>query len=201
LEKEKRPQKKAEQEFHHLLVSQYNMVPAFEQEIMRQIKQKKKGKDALVRIKINNLEDIYMIDLLYKAAQAGVKVQLLVRSICCIVPGKEGLSEGIEVKRIVDRFLEHSRIFIFGTGEETRIYIGSSDWMTRNLHHRIEVCCPVKDDSLKEELTDYFNIQWNDTVKAVVLDDALNQSRLNSLSTPDQYGPQQQVYEYLKNRR
>ncbi len=93
LEKEKKPQKNAVNEFDHLLVSQYNMVPSFEEEIMKQIKKKKKGQEALVRIKINNLEDIYMIDLLYKASMAGVKVQLLVRSICCIAPGKENLSE------------------------------------------------------------------------------------------------------------
>ena len=95
LEKEKRPQKDAINEFNHLLVSQYNMVPAFENEIMKQIKKVKKGQDALIRIKLNNLEDIYMIDLLYKAGKAGVKIQLLVRGICCIAPGKEGLSERI----------------------------------------------------------------------------------------------------------
>jgi polyphosphate kinase len=113
LEKRKRPEKNAVSEFKNLLVSQYNMVAVFEEEILKQIKRKKKGLDALIRIKLNNLEDIYMIDLLYKAGQAGVKVQLLIRGICCIAPGKQNLSENIEVKRIVDRFLEHSPHFYF----------------------------------------------------------------------------------------
>jgi polyphosphate kinase len=201
LEKEKRPQKDAVNEFNHLLVSQYNMVPAFEEEIMKQIKKKKKGQEAAIRIKINNLEDIYMIDLLYKAGKAGVKVQLLVRGICCIAPGKEKLSENIEVKRIVGQFLEHSRIFIFGVGDDSNVYMGSADWMTRNLQHRIEVCIPVTDSMLKEDLTNYFDIQWNDTVKAVSLDEDLNQVRLNNLSDQDQETPQQKIYGYLKNRK
>ncbi|MGZ8525841.1 MAG: phospholipase D-like domain-containing protein, partial [Chitinophagaceae bacterium] len=200
LEKEKRPQKNAVNEFQHLLVSQYNLVPAFEEEIMAQIRKAKKGQDALIRIKLNNLEDVYMIDLLYKAGKAGVKVHLLVRSICCIAPAKEGLSENIEVKRIVGQFLEHSRIFIFGSGEDSKIYMGSADWMTRNLQHRIEVCIPVTDSVLKTDLTNYFDIQWNDTVKSVSLDAELNQLRSNNLSDPDQETPQQKIYGYLKNR-
>ncbi|MGZ8539485.1 MAG: polyphosphate kinase 1 [Chitinophagaceae bacterium] len=200
LEKEKRPQKNAVNEFQHLLVSQYNLVPAFEEEIMAQIRKAKKGQDALIRIKLNNLEDVYMIDLLYKAGKAGVKVHLLVRSICCIAPAKEGLSENIEVKRIVGQFLEHSRIFIFGSGGDSKIYMGSADWMTRNLQHRIEVCIPVTDSVLKTDLTNYFDIQWNDTVKSVSLDAELNQLRSNNLSDPDQETPQQKIYGYLKNR-
>ncbi|MGZ8516234.1 MAG: polyphosphate kinase 1 [Chitinophagaceae bacterium] len=200
LEKEKRPQKNAVNEFQHLLVSQYNLVPAFEEEIMAQIRKAKKGQDALIRIKLNNLEDVYMIDLLYKAGKAGVKVHLLVRSICCIAPAKEGLSENIEVKRIVGQFLEHSRIFIFGSGGDSTIYMGSADWMTRNLQHRIEVCIPVTDSVLKTDLTNYFDIQWNDTVKSVSLDAELNQLRSNNLSDPDQETPQQKIYGYLKNR-
>ncbi len=200
LEKEKRPQKNAVNEFQHLLVSQYNMVSAFEEEITRQIKKKKKGQDAFIRIKLNNLEDVYMIDLLYKAGKAGVKVELLVRGICCIAPAKEGLSENIEVKRIVGQFLEHSRIFIFGSGEDSKIYMGSADWMTRNLQHRIEVCIPITDNVLKIDLTNYFDIQWNDTVKSVSLDAELNQLRLNNLSDPAQETPHQKIYGYLKNR-
>jgi polyphosphate kinase len=200
LEREKRPQKNAVNVFRHLLVSQYNMVPRFEEEIMREIKKQKKGEPALIRVKVNNLEDIYMIDLLYKASKAGVKVHLLVRSICSIVAARPGLSENIEVKRIVGRFLEHSRIFIFGTDEDSRVYIGSSDWMTRNLQHRIEVCCPVEDDTLKNELRNYFGIQWSDTVKAVSLDADLVQHRLNDPANPDQRSPQEKIYDYLKER-
>ena len=155
------------------------------------MKKKKKGGEALIRIKVNNLEDIYMIDLLYEAAMAGVKIQLLIRSICCIAPGKENLSENIEVKRIVGQFLEHSRIFIFGSGDDSKIYIGSADWMTRNLQHRVEVCIPIIDTIFKEDLTNYFEIQWNDTVKAVSLDAELNQIRLYNPAEGDQPTPQQ----------
>ena len=200
LEKRKRPEKNAVSEFKNLLVSQYNMVAVFEEEILKQIKRKKKGLDALIRIKLNNLEDIYMIDLLYKAGQAGVKVQLLIRGICCIAPGKQNFSENIEVKRIVDRFLEHSRIFIFGDGADSKIYIGSADWMTRNLQQRIEVCVPVADERLKKELTDYLEIQWNDRLKAVVLDAELSQLRQNDLSAEGEKCPQDKIYEYLKQR-
>jgi polyphosphate kinase len=201
LEKEKQPQKNAINEFRHLLVSQYNMVPAFDKEISKEISKSKNGQKALIRIKINNLEDIYMIDRLYEASKAGVKVQLLVRSICCIVPGKTGLSENIEVKRIVGQFLEHSRIFIFGSGEDSRFYIGSADWMSRNLQRRIEVCIPVLDQGLRNDLGNYFEIQWNDTVKASSLDSDLNQHRLYDSSATDLLSPQQKIYEYLKNRR
>ena len=200
LEKEKRPQKNAEKEFHHLLVSQYNMVPVFEEEIMRQVKKAKGGGRGVIKVKLNNLEDVYMMDLLYKAAKGGVELQLLVRGICCIVPGKKSLSENIKVKRIVDRFLEHSRLFIFGENDEKIIYIGSSDWMTRNLQHRIEVCIPVQDPVLKEDLSNYFDIQWNDTVKAVELNEDLEQLRLQKEDT-EEPGPQAKVYDYLKSRQ
>lgn len=200
LEKEKRPPKDAVSEFRHLLVSQYNLVPSFEEEISKEISKSKKGGEALIRVKVNNLEDTQMIDSLYKASKAGVKVRLLVRSICCIVPGKPGLSEHIEVKRIVGRFLEHSRIYIFGSGEDSKVYIGSADWMTRNLQHRIEVCIPVLNQDLKNDLTQYFEIQWHDTVKAVSLDEALNQHRLNDPSAADLLPPQQKIYNYLKSR-
>lgn len=202
LEKEKRPQKHAEKEFHHLLVSQYNMVPAFEQEIMREIKAIKEGGRGIIKIKLNNLEDIYMMDLLYKASKAGVEIQLLIRSVCCIIPGRKDLSETIRVKRIVDRFLEHSRIFIFGENEDRRIYIGSSDWMTRNLQHRIEVCIPVQEQALMEDLAKYFEIQWNDTVKAVELDENLEQRKppADQPGEVQEPGPQAKVYGYLKDR-
>ena len=200
LKQERRPQKDAPAEFAHLLVSQYNMVAAFEKEIMQQIKKNGKGLPASIKIKVNNLEDVYMIDLLYKAGKAGIKVQLLVRSICCIAPQQEKLSENIEVKRIVGRFLEHSRIFIFGEGDDSKIYIGSADWMTRNLHQRIEVCVPVMDKKLKEELIHYFDIQWNDTVKAVSMDTELNQLRQNHLLTNDLKCSQDEIYAYLKEK-
>ena len=200
LEKEKVPPMNALDEFGYLLVSQYNMVYAFEKEVDGQIKRKQEGLDAIIRIKVNNLENIHMIDLLYKASQAGVSVELLVRSICCLAPGSAGLSENIVVKRIVDRFLEHSRIYIFGKGPDQKVYIGSADWMTRNLYHRIEVCVPIVEERLVKELVDYFEIQWNDTVKAVILDANLNQVKQQPVPAGDPKCPQEKIYEYLKNR-
>ena len=200
LEQARRPQKDALAEFSHLLVSQYNMVAAFEKNIIEQIKRKKKGLPASIKIKVNNLEDVSMIDLLYKASKAGVIVQLLVRSICCITPQKEKLSENIEVKRIVGRFLEHSRIFIFGESDDSKIYLGSADWMTRNLQQRIEVCIPVINEKLKADLTAYFDIQWKDKVKAVSLDAKLNPLRINNSEDTHQQSPQQDIYDYLKNQ-
>jgi polyphosphate kinase len=106
----------------------------------------------------------------------------------------------MKVKRIVDRFLEHSRIFIFGENEDKRIYIGSSDWMTRNLQHRIEVCIPVQDPALMEDLLNYFDIQWSDKVKAVELNEDLEQLR-SPEEDDGEPGPQAKVYDYLKNRK
>ena len=200
LEKEKEPPKNAPNEFDHLLVSQYNMVNVFEDEINTQIKRKQEGLDAMIRIKVNNLENTHMIDLLYNASQMGVPVELLVRSICCISPCIAGLSENIQVKRIVDRFLEHSRIYIFGRGTDQKVYIGSADWMTRNLYQRIEVCAPVVDEKLKKELVDYFEFQWNDQVKAVRLDANLNQVKQDPVSADETKCPQEKIYDYLKNR-
>lgn len=197
-----KPEEKTGNVFGVLLVSQYNMTAVFEQEIRRQISRKKKRLPASIKIKLNNLEDISMIDLLYKAGQAGVPVKLIVRGICCLKAGQQDLSENIRVKRIVDRFLEHSRVFIFGDDGDRKVYLGSADWMTRNLHHRMEVCVPVKDPVLVNELNSYFDIQWAD-------DDNGNAGRadipgqetdpLKTNNTP--CSRQQAVYTYLKGRK
>ncbi len=131
--------------FHKLLVSQFNMYERFEKLINAEIKKAAAGEDALIRIKINNLEEHGMIDLLYKASKAGVKVYLIIRSICCLKPGVKDLSENITVRRLVDRYLEHTRIFIFGS-DNPEVIIGSADWMNRNLHHRIEFCTKISND-------------------------------------------------------
>ncbi|MET0394866.1 MAG: polyphosphate kinase 1 [Chitinophagaceae bacterium] len=193
-----KPEKKSEKEFHTILVSQFNMISVFERAIREQIERKQKNLPASISIKLNNLEDIPMIDLLYKAGQAGVPVRLIVRSICCLRAGEKDWSENIAVRRIVDRFLEHSRVFIFGEGEERNVYMGSADWMTRNLHHRIEVCVPVKDPELAGELSDYFNIQWKEGDEPVQNDPPVTDASLPAKST---YCSQQEIYTYLKGRR
>lgn len=201
LEKEMVPVKSSGKKFEHLLVTQNNMLDELEKQINRQIKRHNKGLPSAIKIKVNNLEDIGMINLLYKASQVGIKIQLLVRSVCCIIPGKTGLSENIQVKRIVDRYLEHSRIFIFGTGEERAVFMGSADLMTRNLYKRVEVITPVFDNEIASELEHYFDIQWNDTVKAVTLGEHAEQLHLPAPSSNGQdselRSAQQNIYTYL----
>jgi polyphosphate kinase len=186
--------------FNTLLVSQFNLTNKLKELIETEIKKTKNNGEGMIRIKVNNLQEPGVISLLYKASQAGVKINLMVRSVCCLRPGLKEVSENIAVKRLVDRYLEHTRIFIFGGGSSTEVIIGSADLMTRNLYHRIEVCVPVKDDKLKQELIDYFEIQWTDNEKAVILDSDLNQHRL----FPENgkfLNAQQTIYNDLQNRQ
>jgi polyphosphate kinase len=199
LEKGKMLEKNNDAKFDKLFVAHSNMVEAFEKEIGNQIKRSKKGLPATIKLKVNNLEDISMIDWLYRASQAGVKVDLLVRSTCCLVPRKAGLSDNIRVKRIVDRYLEHSRIFIFGSGEDRKVYIGSADWMTRNLYKRVEVVVPILNGAIANELEDYFDIQWNDNVKGRELDEALNEIIGNN-DIGDDMSSQNKIYQYLQQK-
>jgi polyphosphate kinase len=185
--------------FNELLVSQFNMVEELEKRINREIKKAKQGEPARIRIKVNNLEEPGMIRLLYKAGKAGVQIELIIRSVCCIVTGIEGISENITVRRIVDRFLEHTRLFIFGTGDDAVVFMGSADLMTRNLYHRIEVCVPVKDMACKKELLDYFDMQWSDNSKAVQLLPDQQYAAVNG-HNGHMVNAQENIYQYLKNR-
>lgn len=186
--------------FNELLVSQFNMVDEFEKRIAQEIKKAKKGIAARIRIKVNNLEEPGLINLLYKAAKAGVKVELIVRSVCCIVTGMEGTNDNITVRRLVDRFLEHSRLFIFGTDEDAIVFMGSADWMTRNLYHRIEVCFPVRDAAARKELMDYFDMQWADNNKAVQLLPDNQYTKVNS-DNAAVVNAGQSIYQYLTKRQ
>jgi polyphosphate kinase len=138
--------------------------------IDREIQFARSGKPASIKIKFNNLEDHKMIEKLYEASCAGVEIVLIIRGICCLVPGVPGLSERIKITRIIDRYLEHGRIFIFGNGGFPEVYLGSADWMIRNLYRRIEVCFPIYDPNLKTELIDIVNIQLSDNCQAVIID-------------------------------
>ena len=137
--------------------------------IDEQIELAKQGKEAYVGFKCNSVTSKKMIDKLIEASQAGVKIDMIVRGICCIIPGVEGLTENIRVISIVGRYLEHSRIYIFGKGENQKIYISSADLMTRNLERRVEVAAPVLDGKIKKTLSSMFNIMLNDNVKACEL--------------------------------
>lgn len=185
--------------FEQLLVSQFNMNEKFEKLINQEIQKADLKEEALIRIKVNNLEDPHMINLLYKASQAGVKVHLIVRGICCLMPGIQGISDNIIVRRLVDRYLEHTRLFLFGSGDNPEVIMGSADWMVRNLHHRIEVCVSIKNITCKKELIDYFEIQWADNDKAVMLSPNLEQHRV-SADSEERVNAQQKIYQYLQSR-
>lgn len=157
--------------FRYLFVGQFNLQEGFLALIEREISSAKNGKTAAITIKLNNLEERILIAKLYEASNAGVKISLIVRGICCLVPGVPGMSDNITVKRIVDRYLEHGRVFIFYNNNDPEVYLGSADWMNRNVYRRIEVCFPVRDHRLKHELMDIVNIQLSDNYQAVAIND------------------------------
>ncbi|ETN96400.1 polyphosphate kinase [Zhouia amylolytica] len=154
--------------YKHLIVSPHYTKSVFSKLIKQEIDNAKAGKEAFIKVKMNSFTSYKMVDRLYEASQAGVKIQLIVRGTCCLVPGIEGLSDNIEAISIVDKYLEHPRLFIFGNGGDPKVYISSADWMTRNLDYRVEVGCPIYDEDIKQELIDTFNISWSDNVKARV---------------------------------
>lgn len=160
------------QKYKHLIVSPHYTKKILKQLIDEEIKNAKAGKEAYIKLKMNNITSYKMIDKLYEASRTGVKIQMIVRGICCLVPGIEGMSENIEVISIVDKFLEHPRLFIFGNNGNPKVYISSADWMTRNISFRVEVGCPIYDEAIKQELIDTFEISWADNVKARVIDQA-----------------------------
>lgn len=149
--------------FKHLLVAPFNMRGAFYALIDQEISNQLSGKPSGIYVKINNIEDEQMITKLYKASGAGVTINLLVRGICKLVPGVKGQSENIRVRRIVDRFLEHDRVFRFENGGDRKWLAGSADWMKRNLSNRVEVCFPIKDEAICSTLDDLMNLQWPKT--------------------------------------
>lgn len=156
--------------FEHLLVGKFNLRPAFYQLIDREIAAAKKKKPAAMTLKLNSLEDRDIVQKLYEASRAGVKIKLIVRGICCLVPGIRDISENIEVISIVDRFLEHARILVFHNGGQELYYMSSADWMERNLTHRIETTFPVYDPDLQKEIRELLDLQLNDNVKARIID-------------------------------
>ncbi len=155
--------------YKHLLVSPHYTRSSLVKLIDKEIENSTMGLAAGIRLKLNSLSDRDMIDKLYEASNAGVKIQLIIRGICCLVPETPGMSENIEVISIVDKFLEHPRLYIFHNNGNSKVYISSADWMTRNLDRRVEISCPIYDDDIKQELIDTYNICWSDNVKARTL--------------------------------
>jgi len=152
--------------YKHLIVSPHYTRMRFYKLIDREIMHARAGRKTHIKLKMNSLSDFAMIDKLYEASNAGVKIQLEVRGICSLVPGIKGMSANIEAISIVDNYLEHARIYIFGNAGQTEVFISSADFMTRNLDGRVEVTCPIYDQDIKNELIDNFDLGWKGNVKA-----------------------------------
>ncbi|HLP55322.1 MAG TPA: polyphosphate kinase 1 [Fluviicola sp.] len=180
--------------FRYLSVSPVNSRRKLLGLIQNEIKFAKKGLPAKIQLKNNNLVDSKLIDKLYEASRAGVKIELIIRGVCCLIPKLKGKSMNIEAISIVDRYLEHARMMIFANGGEPLYFISSADWMERNLDKRIEVGTPVFDPDLQQELATIFNMQWNDTVKARILDKAQRNNYKQTSGEPFQ--SQQELWKY-----
>lgn len=184
--------------YRHLLVSPLYMRKRLVKLIDNEIKNARAQHPAYIILKINNLVDSDMIKKLYQANNAGVKIKLIVRGICSLIPGIPGMSENIEAISIVDRFLEHSRIFIFCNNNKELYYISSADWMTRNLDHRIEVACPIYDKNMQKELRIIIDTQLRDNVKARIIDKEQN-NEYKTDNSGKEVRSQIELYNYYKN--
>jgi len=169
--------------YKRLLVSPHYMKAGLERLIQREIDNKKAGKSAGISLKLNNVTSYKVIDKLYEASNAGVPIRMLVRGICCLIPGVKGQSVNIEVKSVIDKFLEHPRVYIFENQGDRQVYISSADMMTRNIENRVEVACPIDDLEIKKQLLETFEISWNDNVKARILN-RKPQNKFVPASTP-----------------
>ena len=183
-----------------LLISPFSTRKAFTDMINREIQNAQLGKKAAITAKMNSLEDQEIIDLLYEASEAGVKIRLLVRGFTCLVPGLEKISENIFMTSIVDRFLEHGRIYIFENDGNEEIFFGSADWMTRNLDRRIEVIAPIYDEEIAQEFKDILNIQLNDNVKARIQDPLEKNEFVTPKPGEKRIRSQYEIYNYLKEK-
>ncbi len=185
--------------YEKLIISPYNTKKFFKSLIKNEIKNAKRGKDAFIKIKLNNITNYEMVEELYKAAEEGVKIYLIVRGICCLIPNQKNTHNNIELISIVDKFLEHTRMFIFCNNGKNKTYISSADWMTRNLDNRVEVTIPIEDEKISNKLNDIFSIYWNDNQKSrYVNSEKNNEYRKNELVT---IRSQSQVYNYHHNEK
>lgn len=192
-------ERKVEQpRFRYLLVARFNLIPELIKLIHHETELAQNGKEGRIILKMNGLQDQAMIDELYHASEAGVQIDLIVRGICCLIPGQP-YSRNIRITRIVDSFLEHTRIWYFHNDNDPKVFLGSPDWMRRNLYRRIEAVTPILDLGLKQEIIKMLNIQLHDNQKATWVDAHLkNISKTTSSPTPVR--AQYDFYEYLKKR-
>lgn len=186
--------------FSELLVAPFKLRSFFTKMINREIRHAKAGKEAAITLKLNNLVDQKIVNKLYQAGKSGVKITLNIRGICVLKAGVSGLSENIEAFGIVDRFLEHSRVFVFYNDGNPEVFLASADLMSRNLDHRIEVVCPIKSPELQAELIDMLEIQKKDNVKSR----SLHPDKINHYRIPkegeESCRSQEEIYLYLKEK-
>jgi polyphosphate kinase len=185
--------------FKELIVSPFNMRDFFLKKINREINNAKLGKEAWAIIKLNSLVDKKITLKLYEASKAGVKIKIIARGICILVPGVPGLSENIEAISIVDKFLEHTRIYVFCNDGKKEFYTASADWMQRNLDHRIEVATPIYDKQIQEELWTMLQIQLSDNCKARIIGD----EKINEYKPSDseiRVRSQIEIYKYYQSQ-
>lgn len=182
--------------YKHLLVAPKDLRKKINQHIDNEIHLAKKGVKSYMILKMNSLVDDEIINKLYAASNAGVKIKLIVRGICRLVPDVKGFSENIKVISIIDKFLEHARVFIFGNGGKEHIFLSSADLMTRNLDYRIEVAFPIYDEKLKNELRDIIDLQLNDNTKARVIDKKQS-NKYRELKLDTNHRSQIDTYKYL----
>lgn len=184
--------------YEHIIISPFDTRDYLYQLIDQEIENYKNNLPAQINIKINSLSDKGMIDKLYEANDAGVEIRMVVRGICCLIPGKYGLSQNIEAISVVDKFLEHPRVFWFKNGGEDKVFISSADLMSRNIDHRVEMTCPIYDPEIKQEVMDTFELSFTDNVKG----------RIQNASSDEIYQEndlpanrsQVSIYEYYKNK-
>jgi polyphosphate kinase len=183
--------------FKNLIISPINTESRFKKLIKKEVQNAKLGKPAWIKIKLNNITSYSMIKALYEASRNGVRIQMIVRGICCLIPRQVGMSENIEVISIIDKFLEHTRFMIFCNNQDNEVFISSADWMTRNLDNRVEVTCPIYQPELKKELFDIFNIYWNDNIKSRYV----NLEKINRYNRNDKPNSrsQEELYKYYLN--
>ena len=185
--------------YKHLIVSPHYTRSKIYKLIDREILNAKLGRPAAIKLKMNSLSDYPMIDKLYDASNAGVNIKLQIRGICSLIPGVEGMSENIEAISIVDNFLEHARIFIFGNNNDPEVFISSADLMTRNLNGRVEVTCPIYDEGIKKQLIETFDVGWKGNVKARFHSEKLdNKYRIRAENEPV-FRAQNETYNYYRN--
>lgn len=185
--------------FTHLLVARFNMVPELDRMIEREIEHVRAGRKGRIILKMNGLHDTHMINSLYRASECGVEIDLIVRGICCLIPNRP-YSRNIRITRIVDMFLEHSRVWYFYNDGEEEVYLASADWMRRNLNRRIETAFPILDASIRQMIIDILHIQLKDNVKACWIDEKL-QNVPKKDDSPVKVRAQMEIFSYLREKK